>query len=186
VPRGPAVDSGDPRSDDDGGWRASDSAAGNESDGTAATESDAPGGNSNAGDDGGVPPDPPDASDDLGIYCGQVLSKTHYCDPTVNVCCVTQNVAAPPTYKCADTDSSSCTGLSIPCDSDTECPAGNICCATFDLATSSYTNVACSTSCDLKQNLYQLCNANAVPSECVTSGTSCQPSTALSGFSICE
>jgi hypothetical protein len=178
---GKSSPNGDSSSESDDGSSRSDS-SGREGDGGDVNDLDG----GDASDDGGVDSGTANPNAGPGIYCGQVLSKAHYCEPTVDVCCLTPNIAAPPTYTCEGAGSASCSGLAIPCDSNTECSSGNICCGTYALITSTYTNVACSASCDLKQSQYQLCNPSAVPSECVTSGTTCQPSTALPGFSVCD
>ncbi|MGO8993698.1 MAG: hypothetical protein ACLQVI_10240 [Polyangiaceae bacterium] len=69
----------------------------------------------------------PDSGPPTGVRCGGGGSPTVYCNDPTPLCCLTFSDAGSPSYACA-TDTSACTGYSIACASDNDCPGSDVCC----------------------------------------------------------
>jgi hypothetical protein len=80
-----------------------------------------------------------------------------------------------------------CTSLSfIPCNGKSDCPSGQLCCASGNGCSPSHWSVGCATTCPAASPYsfgYQVCDPST-PSECTT-GSSCQASSCIPGISIC-
>jgi hypothetical protein len=114
-------------------------------------------------------------------------AKARYCDPSTDECCVTQGgFGTAPTSRCVNAQNGNCNDLEIPCDDTAECGGGDLCCATFDTGSNTYTSVDCMGQCDPNQQQYELCNPAAVPDECAANGMICTASTVLTGYYLCQ
>ena len=134
---------------------------------------------STGGTDAGVDARPPPGKDP-GIYCGK-----SFCAPGQQICCATGPSSARG-YACAQ-EAAACTGIPIACDDAADCGTQH-CCGQFSQLTG-YVSVSCQTSCDgtaPNGDLYvELCSQAVTPDTCAT-GTTCQVSGGLPGFSICK
>jgi hypothetical protein len=78
--------------------------------------------------------------------------------------------------------------IALKCNDETDCPGGQVCCAQFDQQ-SGYKSAQCQTSCSGSSNgtvAVKLCDPDAPTDQCLSTGKTCQPSSSLSGYSICK
>jgi hypothetical protein len=74
-------------------------------------------------------------------------------------------------------------GTAVTCTSTTQCPSGQVCCATTN-SMNIYSDVSCRTTCPTTSgNARQFCDPN-ITSDC-PSAAECDPSTLLVGFHVC-
>ncbi len=127
----------------------------------------------------------PDLND---VPCGDNMGTPITCGVPSQYCCAA-NVGNgnTPDYTCQSTGTSACAGLRLPCNDTTDCH-GAICCGAFDKVTG-YTEVSCKATCTASSataTAVHFCDPNAAVDECAASGTSCQDSQALPGYSLCK
>jgi hypothetical protein len=123
-----------------------------------------------------------------GILCGANEAGDVYCPTTTDLCCA-HNHRDGDEFQCVAGGATSCaTGISIRCDDRTDCPSGQVCCATFD-PNFGYRSVQCQTQCTTNipnATSVRFCDPNAPVDECAAIGKDCTPSGSLDGFSYCR
>lgn len=122
---------------------------------------------------------PPAMDGGLTIHCGDVTC-TH------GICCREgAGTGIEFTYACMEL-ASSCTGSVLACDSENDCPAGQVCCASS--ATSGCAGI--STRCETAATCYagvsdiELCSAT--DPTCTAPNAKCAANNCLTGYSSCQ
>ena len=122
-----------------------------------------------------------------GIYCGDdAADDAVYCTGT-NFCCA-RGFGETRSFTCTAPGVAACAGgLNIKCDDRTDCPSGQLCCATFD-NNIGYRDVQCKATCTASPGTtaVRFCDPNAPTDECTSEGKACTPSGSLDGFSYCK
>jgi hypothetical protein len=89
---------------------------------------------------------------------------------------------------CEPTGIAACAvGTPIRCADRTNCSASEVCCGQLDNATG-YKSVSCEKSCASSgfTTAVRFCNPNNPVDECGDIGRTCQPSSRLAGYSVCQ
>ena len=113
----------------------------------------------------------------LSIQCGDA-SCTH------GVCCRSSPNGAVQSYTCMDS-SQACAGVAIPCDSENDCPGGQICCA-VPTGTSCSFSIECidAPTCFAGAGSQELCSSTNPT--CADPQKKCGPYQCLIGYSSCQ
>ena len=119
-----------------------------------------------------------------GVLCPQGATPNR-CGPG-ETCCVTTMVSLLGTTQTGTCQAPTCTGTPIHCSSQADCKRDEICCGTetTTLGGTSYEDVSCSTTCTsaIGATRVQFCD----PSDTCPSGTTCQTSTIIQGYTVCR
>ena len=122
---------------------------------------------------------PPDAS----VSCSTGVScKT----PSQFCCAFIAPQSNPDTCSTSLSDCSNQGGTTVRCTSSTQCPSGEVCCASTTTTSLYYSDVSCRPTCDpttTQGNNHQFCDPS-VPTDC-PSIARCEASTVLNGFYAC-
>ena len=159
-----------------------------------------PGGGSGAGAgdaggnrDGGPSPDAgkPDAgSAPTGIACGDIENAPTYCNHEREYCCVSTFMDST-LRSCMLRGLSLCGGVRVGCDSANDCGKGEVCCATFNERTASYSTVECTPRvrcpgrASQEETFVLFCDPNAPEDECADTGATCMRSQSIKGYFVC-
>lgn len=105
-------------------------------------------------------------------------------------CCVTTSSSFGTTTQTNTCQASTCTGgTPLGCAMQSDCPQSQVCCGTESINpltfATTYTNVVCATSCasTIGTTRVQFCELNV---DSCPSGTKCQTSTVLTGYTVCR
>lgn len=161
---------------------ASSSSSSSSSGGSSSSSGGSSSGGSSSGDAG------PPKWKSPGIFCGTNDAGDVYCPTATDLCCAHPRRDGDQ-FQCVASGATSCaTGVSIHCDDRTDCPSGQVCCATFD-PNFGYRSVQCQTQCTTNipnTTSVRFCDPNAPVDECAAIGRTCTPSGSLDGFSYCS
>jgi len=134
----------------------------------------------------------PDASPNSnGILCGDIeRQQPTYCQRAKEYCCITTLVTTP-VRACLTRDLSLCAGLKAGCDSANDCGEGEVCCGTFENATTRYTSLECAARDRCVgdgppgTSYVVFCDPNAKEDECASTGDTCIASASIKGYFVC-
>lgn len=114
----------------------------------------------------------------LSIRCGDA-SCTH------GVCCRSSANGNVVTYACMDS-AQGCSGIALPCDSENDCPSGQVCCGSTQSTGCTSVGVSCSdpSACLGKVGTAELCSTS--DPTCSSPNAKCGPDLCLTGYSSCQ
>jgi hypothetical protein len=119
-----------------------------------------------------------------GVLCPQGMTASR-CAPG-ETCCVTTMAGLLGSTQTATCEAPTCTGTPVHCSSQADCKQNEICCGTetTTFGGTSYQDVSCSTTCTsaIGATRVQFCD----PSDMCPSGTTCQTSTIVQGYTVCR
>ncbi len=143
--------------------------------GTAGTGGTGTGGTAGTGGAGGAT---------FSITCGNSTT----CSGPSQACCVSRNTGSQTQYSCIDSGSQCkcsgtyCLSAKLSCDGPSDCPSGQVCCATLVSPQSTrFRDFTCANSCN-GSGQYEVCQANDGVN--CPNGTQCRQSY-LSGYNVC-
>lgn len=190
--------------DDDGGASSGGTSGGGASSGGASSSSGSGSSSSSSGgsssgapaDGGGVDGGKPavDAGPPWkspGVTCGVTGSGAKaYCTGN-KLCCVTLDENVEWEFACVSASSASACqdGRKMRCDDRTDCPQGQVCCATFEQGfgyRSSQCQASCASTPPPGTSFVRFCDPKAPVDECVALGKACKASQSLDGYSYCQ
>jgi len=189
--------------DDDGGASSGGTSGGgassggaSSSSGSGSSSSSSGGASSGAPADGGVDGGKPavDAGPPWkspGVTCGVTGSGAKaYCTGN-KLCCVTLDENVEWEFACVSASSASACqdGRKMRCDDRTDCPQGQVCCATFEQGfgyRSSQCQASCASTPPPGTSFVRFCDPKAPVDECVALGKACKASQSLDGYSYCQ